>query len=201
MEAVAALRNSPPRLENLKQALKQTYNINLVIHAIQAPYEKGDGYSWWTMPPGVRSFTAEKYEGFETSQKKVLDVWTVGSTTEFDLVLGHSQGAILAASLITLGKAPYHPRKGYILNGCAYCNPYSSQVQSLKIEEGEFVPRVLFIMGVNDKINPNSSGEELRDEFQRAGINCSTIQHPKGHGFPQDKDHFMQLIAEWIAQP
>lgn len=188
----------PTRLEPLKETLQETYEMNLDIEAIQAPFEKGEGFCWWTMPPGVRSFTAEKYDGFETSEQIVLEAL---SSTQFDLILAHSQGAILAASLISLGKLPYHPPKGYILNGCAYCNPYSRQVESLHFEEGSAIPRVLFIMGVNDKINPNDSGEKLRDEFQRAGINCSTIQHPKGHAFPQDKDHFMQLISEWIAKP
>jgi predicted esterase len=188
----------PSRLEPLKELLQQEpYGVKLEITAVQAPFAKGDGFAWWTMPAGIRSYTADKYEGFETSASKVLDVW---NSQQFDLVLGHSQGAILIASLIALGRTPYHPSNGYILNGCGYCNPFAAQVEALKItsEQQDPVPRCLFLIGVNDKVTPIPIQEFLRDGFEVAGLGVSTIQHPKGHGFPQDKDHSMHLISEWI---
>ena len=72
------------------------------------------------MPPGIRSYTAKEYQGFEESAQKLLEAWTDG----YDLVLGHSQGAILLASMIALGRTPYTPPVGYILNGCGYCKPF-----------------------------------------------------------------------------
>jgi predicted esterase len=189
----------PSRLKPLEELLQQEQygGVKLEITAVQAPFAKGPGFAWWTMPPGVRSYTAGKYEGFETSASKVLDVW---NSQQFDLVLGHSQGAILIASLIALGKTPYHPSNGYVLNGCGYCSPFAAQVESLKIisEQQDSVPRCLFIIGVNDKVTPSTIQEKLRDGFQTAGLEVSTSQHPKGHGFPKDKDHFMHLISEWI---
>jgi len=65
------------KLENYNRFLqKENYNVKLEITAIQASFKKGNGFAWWNMPPGVRSFTAtEKYDGFETSATDVLDVW------------------------------------------------------------------------------------------------------------------------------
>ncbi len=52
-----------------------TQHIELRLTQITAPFEKGNGYAWWTMPPGVRSFTATEYGGFETSASLVVDTF------------------------------------------------------------------------------------------------------------------------------
>ena len=100
----------PKRLEALSRALSfhtnEKENLQLEITAVQAPFVKENGFSWWTMPPGVRSFNAKEYNGFEESATKVLKVWENGG---FDVVLGHSQGAILVGALLALKRTPYHP--------------------------------------------------------------------------------------------
>ena len=88
------------------------HNVELDIRCVEGPFQKGNGYSWWEMPPGVRSFTANEYGGFDEAADKVLKEW--GAGPPYDLCLGHSQGAIMLAALITLGKVPYHPPMGYI---------------------------------------------------------------------------------------
>jgi predicted esterase len=189
----------PSRLDSLQTALADN-DVELEITAVQAPFSKGNGYSWWNMPPGVRSFTATEYEGFDTSTRIVLEAWETTSPP-FDLVLGHSQGAILIAALLTLGRVPYHPAMGYVLNGVSFPNPYTAQVESLTImDEAVDAPRVLFVMGVNDKITPNSTGEQLRDGFKKAGFPVSTIKHQGGHGFPGKRDDTMSDIVDWILQ-
>jgi predicted esterase len=192
----------PSQLEALRMALLSDAHTNkkntvqLEITAIEAPFSKGNGFAWWNMPPGVRSFTATEYEGFDMSATKVLDAWNAQT---FDLVLGHSQGAILIAALIALGRVPYYPAKGYVLNGASFPNPYTAQVGSLTTESSD-PPRVLFLMGENDKITPNETGEQLRDGFQNAGLAVSTIKHPGGHGFPGSPDETMKDIVDWILQ-
>lgn len=92
----------PTRLESLKE--KIAGDAKLEITAVQAPFVKGNGFAWWKMPPGVRSFTATEYEGFEESASKVLEIWGQNNNSNdlqqqpFDLVLGHSQGAILVGT-------------------------------------------------------------------------------------------------------
>jgi pimeloyl-ACP methyl ester carboxylesterase len=94
-------------MEHWREAIMaqaEPHKMDLQFTAIQAPKVKEDGYSWWSMPPGVRSFTAETYgDGFEESAEKVLQTMQQ-QDPPFDLVVGHSQGAILATALIALGK-------------------------------------------------------------------------------------------------
>ncbi|KAL3909806.1 MAG: hypothetical protein SGILL_007939 [Bacillariaceae sp.] len=149
------------------------------------------------MPPGVRSFNAKEYGGFEESAQKVLAVWENG---DFDLVLGHSQGAILVAALLVLKRQPYHPKRGYVMNGVSFPNPYSKYLETLTVDDKE-KPGVLFIMGRNDKITPNASGEQLRDGLERAGFQVASCYHEGGHGIPQEKDPgSLSSISEWIQK-
>lgn len=184
-------------LETLRTALATTTTtnddvVNLEITALDAPFPKGNGFAWWTMPPGVRSFTAEEYEGFETSASRVCQVW---EEQPFDFVLGHSQGAILTAALIALKRTPYHPTKGYILNGVACPNPYKEQLHSLQIDDK---PRVLFVMGENDRINPIASAQEVCQGLEQAGMDVSIVKHPSGHSFPEDQQDAIETIRKWL---
>ena len=194
----------PKRLEALGRALafhsSDNENLKLEITSIQAPFVKENGFSWWTMPPGVRSFNAKEYKGFEESATKVLDVWETGG---FDIVLGHSQGAILVGALLALKRTPYHPPGGYIMNGASFPNPYSQDLESLKDDDDDEVsPRILFLLGKRDTIAPNPTGEKLRDLLQQGGFDASSCYHEGGHGFPEENvdDKAMKTIAEWIKE-
>ncbi|KAG7347389.1 serine hydrolase [Nitzschia inconspicua] len=188
----------PRRLSALNQTLMK-YSINLDITAVEGPFPKGSGFSWWTMPPGVRSFNAKEYEGFEESATRVLDCW---KNNDFDMVLGHSQGAILIASLLALNRAPYHPKRGYIFNGVSFPNPYTQDVASLTVVPTitpSLPPKILFILGQNDKITPNASGEQLREGLSKAGFQVDSCYHKGGHGIPLQNDpEALTTIARWI---
>jgi len=188
----------PNRLEALKSALAREHNVHLEITPVEGPFPKGDGFSWWTMQPGERSFTANEYGGFEVAARRVLEAWNVDPP--YDLCLGHSQGAIMFAALITLDNVPYHPRMGYIFNGVSFPNPYRQQMEGLKFEQSSAnVPRILFVMGSNDEITPNETGEELRDSFRAAGLQVETINHVGGHAVPNDHGT-VEAIAQWLVQ-
>lgn len=203
----------PGRLVALNEALafyssggddKKKTPLELEITTVQAPFVKEDGFSWWTMPPGVRSFNAEEYTGFEESAKRVLDVWETGG---FDIVLGHSQGAILVGALLAMERTPYHPPGGYIMNGVSFPNPYSAELESLErtntVENNnDGSPEVLFLLGKRDKIAPNATGEKLRDLLGQGGFRVSSCYHEGGHSFPQEDvgDEAMRTIVQWILQ-
>ena len=196
----------PKRLEALSKALvsysSDGDNLELEITSVQAPFVKEDGYSWWTMPPGVRSFNAKEYTGFEESATKVLDVWENGG---FDIVLGHSQGAVLVGALLALKRTPYHPPGGYILNGVSFPNPYTEQLESLNVDiddDSNGSPNILFLLGRRDQIAPNSTGEKLRDLLAKGGYDVSSCYHDGGHGFPEEDvdNEAMKTIAEWILK-
>ncbi|CAJ1936764.1 unnamed protein product [Cylindrotheca closterium] len=190
-------------LQNVLGVEHDGTKIQMEITSLQAPFAKGGGYAWWTMPPGIRSYTAKEYEGFEESATRLLDQWNLGGDDgkPFDLVLGHSQGAILLASMIALGRTPYSPSMGYILNGCGYCRPFEEQVKTLKPSTKDALTRCLFVIGANDQVTPPTIQEELRDAFQAAGLEVATLKHSKGHGLPKEKDtEAIQQMADWILR-
>jgi predicted esterase len=182
------------RLEPLVESLSKQ-NLDLQLTAITAPFSKGNGFAWWTMPAGVRSFAAKEFEGFETSASLVLDA--MEEQGPFDAVLGHSQGAILLSALLALGRISTHPPIGYILNGVAVPNPYRRELQSLKVQE-TVAPRVLFVLGENDKINPIEIGEDVKASMIQAGLATSTCYHPGGHSVPVNDENALQQISNWI---
>jgi len=143
-------------------------NISFNWESITAPYqispptneeEDDGGYAWWTMPPGVRSYNAKEYIGFDTTEDMVMN-----KLHKSDIILTHSQGAILTAALLSkhdklwnsvLDDSPM----GYILNGVAWPNPYEKALKALATKEinHSLLPRMLFVMGKEDNINPIES--------------------------------------------
>jgi predicted esterase len=179
-----------------------TQKMDLEFTAVQAPCVKEDGYSWWSMPPGVRSFTADSYESFEESTEKVLQTMQQ-QDPPFDLVVGHSQGAILATALLALGKIPQHPRGGYILNGVAWPNPYTKELEALRMADdggAQAPPRVLMIAGAKDQMNPPEQAMRVQAALEQAGCTLTVVPHQGGHSVPIEKDETLETILQWIGK-
>lgn len=176
----------------LRDILLKDSGLDLQITAPSAPFEKGPGYAWWTMPQGVRSFTADEYTGFEESAELVLP-----RVASCDLVVAHSQGAILTAALLAQQSIPDHPKYGYILNGVAWPNPYGQQLSDLKEDEA---PRVLFVMGQQDTINPVSSATQVKEGLEEAGCDVTVLMHEGGHSVPSEDESALQAMADWISK-
>eukprot|EP00956_Cyclotella_meneghiniana_P023965 scaffold47593_cov70-Cyclotella_meneghiniana.AAC.3 len=176
MFAENALR---PLISLIYSRLEQTNageRISFEMDAITAPFEMASGkntnednkgFSWWNMPSGVRSFNAKEYEGFGESEAMVMDSLYSEEGCEYDIILGHSQGAILTAALIALHNKLWistSSPKGFILNGVAWPNPYGNNIQALSEltqQEQTDLPRMLFITGKADDINPIESAKKL----------------------------------------
>lgn len=170
-------------------------NVDMQISVISAPFKKGRGFAWWTMEPGVRSFNAEEYLGFQESADTVLQGF---ASTSPDLVVAHSQGAILVAALLAQNLIPEHPPKGYILNGVAWPNPYGQQLFDLKFD-GDDRPRILFVMGQQDTINPLASAKQVQESLGKSGCHVAAHTHSGGHSVPDDPES-SQAMAEWIVE-
>lgn len=188
-------------------------NISFNWDTITAPYqispptnkeEDDGGYAWWTMPPGVRSYNANEYIGFDASEEIVLDKFF-----ESDIILGHSQGAILTAALLSkhdtlwntaLDESPM----GYILNGVAWPNPYAKALESLATEEinnSASLPSMLFVMGKEDNINPIESAIQVHDVYKKGNFDVSIVNHDRGHSVPGRDDNSIRALEEicdWI---
>ena len=172
------------------------HGLQLEVTTVQAPFPKGSGYAWWmTAPPNSRSFTATSYEGFEESAKLVGEAL---EKYDFDLLVGHSQGAILLLALLALRQLPESPRQRLILNGVAWPNPYTKE---MKKKDGAAMHDVLFLMGQADRINPLEQARRVEDALREGGYSVTTIDHPGGHSMPSVKDgETMQRIAEWVLR-
>jgi predicted esterase len=69
-----------------------------------------------------------------------------------------------------------------------------------KVSPTSTAARVLFVIGTNDKVTPNETGEELRDAFRDVGVEVETITHPGGHAIPNSQDKVIRAIVEWITK-
>jgi predicted esterase len=181
---------------------------DLDISAAQGPCAGKKGYTWWTMPPGVRSFQATAYAGFEQSTHVVETAW---QQHEPDLVIGHSQGAILTMALLATRQIPLqHPSIGYILNGVAWPNPYTAELDALQYASAT-APRVLLLIGERDGINPPGQARRVQEALERAGARVTAIVHAGGHSLPITRgpgkeeaynvtDHVFRWIQEGLLQ-
>jgi predicted esterase len=182
-----SVRLYPLREELLKK------NVDMRINAISAPFRQGHGYAWWTMEEGKRSFNADEYIGYQESADRVLREF---ATSPPQLVVAHSQGAILMTSLLAQNAIQLHPKIGYIFNGVAWPNPFGQKLFDLRLEN-ETKPRALFVMGQMDTINPLESATQVRDRLEIGGFEVSTIVHDGGHSLPSDEESTI-AIARWI---
>jgi len=166
-------------------------DVNVKWTFLDAPFEGGQ---WWLLPPNTRSFEANEYMGFRQSKDIVMDEI---KDNDVDLVVGHSQGAILISALLASNSDGTFPR--CVLNGAAWPNPFTSdlyEAQRLKVWENR--SRALFVIGKNDKINPPSSARKVFDCFREGGMKVEIQEHDGGHSIPTHNDESLVNIASWI---
>lgn len=182
-------------INEFKETAFFSHGLDFDITAIDAPVQKDRGYAWWSMPPSVRSFNATEYTGFDVSSEKVIRTIRE-SDPPFDVVFGHSQGAILTTALLALEKIPAHPTIGYILNGGAWPNPYTKELESLTASKD---CRVLLVIGDTDTINAPPQQERVQEALKDAGCDVSAIRHPGGHSVPTKNIEAVEYIIDWVA--
>jgi len=203
---------------------------------------------WWTLPPGVRSFEATEYGGFQQSADLVQNALL---RENYDFILCHSQGSILMASLLcnpswidkvfdgsgscissssssnrdrALSKKP----RGYILNGCAWPNPFGELLENFHEQESAIhglgmdglpPPKLLFVMARDDPVNPTKGAERVRDCFMKAAsvssasveigggrnngdgrllLEVDSIYHDGDHSLPVHDKDALENILNWI---
>ena len=202
-----------PLRSMIDKRCKDNNNISFQWEAITAPYQispptnkeaDDGGYAWWTMPPGVRSYNAKEYIGFDVSEDMVMD-----ELHKSDIILGHSQGAMLIAALLSKHDKLWNTAiddspMGYILNGVAWPNPFSSSLKALSTQEinNSLLPRMLFVMGKEDNINPIESAMQVHDVYKEGNFDVSIVNHNSGHSVPVRRDddsiRALEEICDWI---
>lgn len=117
----------------------------------------------------------------------------------YDFLKGCNFGtivAILVSALLALQKINPHPKLGYILNGGAWPNPYTKEMDSLSSSKD---CRVLVVVGERDTINAPVHQERLRKALEKAGCDLTEIRHPSGHIVPTKNSDAVEQMIEWIA--
>jgi len=167
------------------------------------------GAQWWRLPPGIRSFDADEYIGFDESERIVTDY------LHYDLFFGHSQGAILLAALFARSSGiKQNSRKrplGCILNGVAWPNPFSSHLEAMMHENASsstttdicnvpLFPKVLFVIGESDEMNPPEGAIRVREAIKKCNVAVETVSHSGGHSVPVGDSIAMERISAWIMQ-
>lgn len=134
----------------------------------------------------------------------------VNDKCKYDIIFGHSQGAILTAALLSLHEKLLNGStspSGFIFNGAAWANPYNDSMQGLTglANEKRFKdksPKMLFIMGKADDINPIDSATRVSNALNDAGFDVTIVEHDGGHSVPykNDEDSVRALgeVADWI---
>jgi predicted esterase len=192
--------------------------LNFQFDYLDAPFpmedNKHDKLQWWTLPPGVRSFNAKEYKGFEQSSKLVEEALR---HKDYHFILGHSQGAILLSALIAcdswtktvFGEKQKHHPIGYILNGCAWPNPYKNQLESYQYSSSNDTnitvgnshkPTIFFIIGEKDNVNPPEGAELVRNALMKGGLEAKSCYHAGGHAVPVKDEKAVEEMVHWIAE-
>ena len=165
-----------PMIDEVQFRLGQE-NVDFVFldapHVIETGKDAGL-FEWWRLPPGVRSFNAREYSGIEES------FHLIEKEEPYDVLLGHSQGAILSSIIIanSLEKQLGHMPKGAILSGAAYPAPYRELLESL---QANCFTNSLHCIGENDEINPPADALKIKNMF-----GGKELIHDKGHVLPLD---------------
>jgi predicted esterase len=197
---ILALHGSEGRADSL-QTLLEGYlrHVNREITTIQAPFSKGSGYAWWQLKPGERSFTATTYPGYEESATLVTQTL---HKNEFDVVFGHSQGAILLVAMLAEDRLASSSMRRFILNGVSWPNPFSEQLFSsvppTSLDEDSKNLEFLQIIGAQDRINPPEQAVQVEEALKRRGCKTNQLHYPGGHSIPSD-ERIWNLVADWLA--
>ena len=200
-----------PSFERSLEPLVAALNDELSSHEIfvdcdfpTAPYSLGTdesaGRAWWELPAGERSFTASEYIGYEESASFIEGKLRSGDG--YDVVIGHSQGAILLSALFATNRIALLPRRGktaYIFNGSAIPNPFKDNLFDIQLpSELREKSVALFVVGRDDRINPPDGALQVRDCLEKGGMEVETIFHPGGHSVPAKDKEALNRMAEWI---
>jgi len=184
------------RLSAVREACGAAWEFD----CIDAPQIIGvDERAWWLNPPGERSYTASKYEGDAVAIALVEAAWAEASIASrpYDVLLGFSQGAMLAAVVASrglLGKGPVAP-SSMVLLGAATPKPHEPLLRELAAATAAAaVPtRSLHCLSKADGINPAEMGEWVAGCF---GPRAQVLWHASGHVIPGDRG---EADAEAVA--
>ena len=159
-----------------------------------APFKGGQ---WWLLQPGARSFNADRYEGYE----RAVEVLRAElARTKPEVVVGHSQGAILIASVLSACGHEAFSNVGVkliILNGVAYPSPYPFGRGVGGAGRGGL--KILVIVGLNDTMNPPEQAAKTVQGLRESGFEVDVVQHGGTHALPTDNEVVTKELKRFLS--
>ena len=160
---------------------------------VDAPHSLGEGrgFAWWSQAPeGARSYEAERFIGADESLAAVRAAWP------FDALLGHSQGAMLAAMVVAGCAGDAVQPRAAIMTGAAWPRPYGDALRALAARDSATIPPTLHVLGRADGINPPEMGLEVAE---CCGAEAQVHWHDGGHIVPSDAAS-CEVIRAFLAR-
>ena len=150
---------------------------------VDAPHSLGEGrgFAWWSQAPdGARSYEAERFVGADESLDAIRAAWT---DQPFDALLGHSQGAMLAAMVVAgCARDGVRPRAA-IMTGAAWPRPFGDARARTRATTARLSHLTGARAGRADGINPPEMGLEVAE---CCGAEALVHWHDGGHTLPSD---------------
>ena len=168
---------------------------------VDAPHSLGEGrgFAWWSQAPdGARSYEAERFVGADESLAAIRTAWT---DQPFDALLGHSQGAMLAAMVVAGCAGDAVRPRAAIMTGAAWPRPFGDALRALAARDGATIPPTLHVLGRADGINPPEMGLEVAE---CCGAEALVHWHDGGHIVPSDAascEVFRAFLARITERP
>ena len=170
------------------EPLARRVAVGLRIVVPDAPDPHGGGFSWYRREsPDAAADVARSTELLVKLLDAVHKRWPRAGRP---LVLGYSQGAVMAFSL-----AARHPDR---ISGAAALSGYLIPSDLAIPRAGKKTPPLFVAHGKLDDVVPFTKGQEAAEAFRKAGWSVTFVPHELGHPLPPS----IVVRAEgWLAAP
>ena len=182
--------SGPTMLKRMSRIVEALPEVTFLAPTSPIPLDDDSG-QWWRLAPGERSFTATEFIDLETSIDFLRDYHKAHGP--FDVVWGHSQGAILIAAMLATPMLDeiFSPMTKCILNGAAWPAPFNDALN----DASPSLRSSLHCVGATDTVNPPDHALRIAKIFSG-----DVFQHPGGHVIPDDDDAIAMYRSFLLSQ-
>ncbi|KAJ1457941.1 serine hydrolase FSH [Pelagophyceae sp. CCMP2097] len=153
------------------------------------------GNAWWLpMPANARSYTADAFDGVDESLDSLV---RCADGEPFDAIVGHSQGAMLAAVILAQrldgdarARAILTATAPGVLSGAAWPKPFAALLLRAEASAVTAAAPTLHCVGAADDVNPPEMARRVAAVFSPTS---RVFEHAGGHILPLDEDALREM--------
>ena len=151
-----------------------------------APFEEDvQGYGWWTLEPGTRTYQATTLPGLAASME------VIKANGPFEGMFGFSQGAMLAAMLACEDASERAVTEKVVVVGAAYPTCEGARFDAMIARGGASPLRSLHVIGELDGINPPEQAKRVAEAF---GAEAEIYTFRGGHTVPMNPEALQKYV-------